>query len=634
VEFEIEHNEPAGSGQWAVGKFIRSFDLSQAPLLHVGLLKLAEEEHLLLVDIHHIVGDGTSMGILIDDFIGFYLGERLFPLNVQYKDFALWQGQLKESGKIREQENFWLSIYPPSVDVPRLDLPFDFPRPAVFSFAGDHYSFTLEAKTAAHLKEIGTRTGSTLYMSLLAAFNILLCKYTSREDIVVGSVVMGRPHTDLLPIAGMFVNTLPLRNRLQGQQTCLQSVKEIKENSIRAFENQDIQFEDLVEKINPPRDPSRNPIFDVSFVVRNFAGAVKEMKSITVSPYPLENKTAKFDLTLFAFMDEQGGEKEIQFVMEYCTTLFKAETIQRMAEHLLTVIRQMVDNPGLRIHEIDLLTEREKQHLLFDFNDTTVDYPKDKTLHQLFAEQVARTPDSTAITGVGTRFIASGSRKISITYNLLNNKSNQLAMLLWEKGAAPDTIVAIMLERSIDMIVAILGTLKADAAYLPIDPDYPQERIDFMLKDSGAGILVSGVSEVSEVSRGSEESEATEVNEKNWLGDFSKLRKVGEGIELILIDKAMDYFTDIPSQHPKQTTIPPTHHIPPTKRTTLTHHTHLTHPTHLCYIIYTSGTTGKPKGNFQTFLPIALMIPGPCFIPFALIFPFGRCTVHCYTAAS
>jgi len=555
IEFEVECydlgaargqvplSEPVPGVTHIINNFVRSFDLSRAPLLRVGLAEPAADRHILLVDMHHIVSDGTSMGILTEDFIRLTNGEKLTQMEIQYKEFALWQKRLVERGELEKQEQYWLGLFPGPGEIPVLSMPTDFPRPAVFSFEGSRYGFKLDTAAVKGFKELSSRSGATLYMVLLAAFNILLHKYTAREDFVVGSAVSGRTHADFQPIIGMFVNTLPMRNQPGSRKTCLEFIKEVKENSIQAFENQDVQFEDLVERINPPRDTSRNPLFDVTFVVQNFERSRQELKSVTFKPISMENKTAKFDLTLLAFVDEKEWKtnkaKEIQFLMEYCTALFKAETIRGMAEHFLTVIRQMAENPELRIHEIDLVTEREKQHLLFDFNDTTVDYPRNKTIHRLFAEQAGRTPDNTALVApLPVKYRTYRTYETYISHQELNNKSNQLAMLLQEKGAAPDTIVAIMLERSIDMIVAILGTLKAGAAYLPIDPDYPQERIDYMLKDSKPLVLLTAPFIADTINR-------------SYKTHMSYLSATGRR----------------PS------------------------------PASLAYIIYTSGTTGKPKGT-------------------------------------
>jgi non-ribosomal peptide synthetase component F len=302
---------------------------------------------------------------------------------------------MMETAQIKEQENYWLEIYPDSAEIPLLNLPTDFPRPAVFCFEGDCYEFKIEPETGSRVKDFSSSIGATLYMTLMACLNILLHKYTGQEDIVVGTGIMGRPHRDIHHIIGMFVNSLAPRNYPGASKTCIEFLKEVKETGIQAFENQDVQFGHLVEQLNPPRDPSRNPIFDVLIVVQNFEPSKREIKAPRFIPYPLENKTSKFDFTLFV----NEIEDEIFFNIEYGSALFKEATIQRMAVHFLNILRQMVSEPGIQIGEMDIIPPGEKQQLLIEFNETAADYPGDKTIHQLFEEQVKRTPDNIAVIG-------------------------------------------------------------------------------------------------------------------------------------------------------------------------------------------------------------------------------------------
>ncbi|MGD2089144.1 MAG: amino acid adenylation domain-containing protein [Candidatus Aminicenantes bacterium] len=541
--------------------FVKPFDLSQAPLLRAGLWKLAEQEHLFLFDIHHIVSDGTSIEILFNDFIRLYEGKKPPQQRIQYKDFILWQHQLLETGQIKEQENYWLQIYPDWAEIPLLNLPTDFPRPPVFCFEGDGYEFKVESETGSRVKDFSSSIGATLYMTLTACLNILLHKYTGQEDIVVGSGIMGRRHGDLHHIIGMFVNSLAVRNYPHNGKTCLEFLKEVKETGIQAFENQDVQFEYLVDQLNPPRNPARNPIFDVLLVVQNFEPSKREIKTPRFIPYPLENKTSKFDLTLF--VDEI--ENEICFNIEYCTALFKKATIQQMADHFLNVLRQVISEPEIKIGDLDILSPGEKQQLLIDFNETTADYPGDKTIHQLFAEQVKTTPDNIAVVGpLQMEYRAYMTYMTYITYRELNNRSNQLAYLLKEKGVGHDTIVGIMGERSIETIVGIMGILKAGGAYLPIDPEYPKNRIKYMLVDSGAKVLVTTT---------------------GLSGKLEKLSIVN--CQLLMVNEkfsARRRLTNPPQQTNSINNYP------------LTINNLQLESASLAYIIYTSGTTGKPKG--------------------------------------
>ncbi|UCH96595.1 MAG: amino acid adenylation domain-containing protein, partial [Candidatus Aminicenantes bacterium] len=410
---------------------------------------------------------------------------------------------------------------------------------------GDCYEFKVERETGARLKDFSSSRSATLYMTLMACLNILLHKYTGQEDIVVGSGIMGRRHGDLHHIIGMFVNSLALRNYPGYSKTCLEFLKEVKETAIQAFENQDVQFEYLVEQLNPPRDPSRNPIFDVLIVLQNFESSRREMKTLRYTPYPLENKTSKFDFTLFV----SEIEDEIFFNIEYCTALFKKATIQRMAIHFLNVIRQMVNEPGIKIGDIDILTPGEKQQLLIDFNETAIDYPGDKTIHQLFEDQVERTPDNIAVVGpLQMEYRTYMSYTTYITYQELNRESNPLAHLLRKRGVKPDTIVGLMMECSVEMIIGILGILKAGGAYLPIDPQYPAPRKVYMLKDSAVKWLLTNVSKEGELDPVSKEMAVIDLRDKHlYTGD---------------------------NRNPK----------------------HINKASDLVYMIYTSGSTGKPKG--------------------------------------
>ncbi|MGD2085546.1 MAG: amino acid adenylation domain-containing protein [Candidatus Aminicenantes bacterium] len=468
--------------------FIRPFDLLNAPLLRAALVPLQplkQDSYLLLFDMHHIISDGTSLMVLMEDFIKLYALQELPPIKIQYKDFSQWQNSLVQSKKIKEQEDYWLNLY--QAEIPRLNLPLDYPRPNVISFAGDSYNFKLPAGDAVKFKKVVSDHGTTVYMSLLTVFNILLYKYTRQEDIIVGCGIVGRPHVDLEAVIGLFVNTLAMRNYPKPTKTSRQFLKEVKENSIKAFENQDVQFEDLVDKLNPQRNPARNPLFDVLFVFQNFESSEKQTGGVSIVPYAFENNTSKFDLMLTAFETKH----EIQFNLEFCTDLYRRDTIERLAGHFIKIIAEIIEKPMKTIGEIELLSPSEKKMLIDQFNATAVPYPRDKTIHELFEHQVEKTTDHVALLGKIPNPKSQIPNKISITYRELNKQSHQLAHLLKEKGVRAEEIVGIMGDRSVEIIIGILGILKAGAAYMPIDPDYPQERKQYMLKDSGAKILLT-----------------------------------------------------------------------------------------------------------------------------------------------
>ncbi|MDQ1352897.1 MAG: tyrocidine synthetase, partial [Acidobacteriota bacterium] len=517
-----------------IKEFIRPFDLSKAPLLRLGLVKLAEEEHLLLVDMHHIISDGVSIDVLVQDFSSLYSGKELPEMKLQYKDYAEWQNRERGSKKILAQGEYWKKEY--EGEIPVLELPTDYARPDVQAFDGERVNFEVSSETSGILKAMALETGATLYIVLLALYSIFLAKLSSREDIVIGSPVAGRRHSDLEKIIGMFVNTLALRVYPAGEKNFSYFLQEVKEKTLKDLENQEYQYEDLVEEVAVTRDLSRNPLFDTMFALQNTGTQKFDIPGLTLLPCEYENKTAKFDLILNG-LETEG---KLLFTLDYCTKLFKRETIERFITYFINIIHGAVENKHRRISDFEIITAEEKERLLYDFNNTYVEYPKDKTIHRLFEEQVEQNPDRIALVGAtAVETLRATSLQISptylqITYRQLNEQSDRLAGVLIEKGVLPDTIVGLMMERSVEMIIGILGILKSCGAYLPIDPDYPQERIDYMLKDSGAKLL---------------------VNEKFFGGpggDFSKK--------------------------------------PPARRG------HFRYSNHLAYIIYTSGSTGRPKG--------------------------------------
>ncbi|MCB2311578.1 amino acid adenylation domain-containing protein [Clostridium tagluense] len=512
-----------------VRDFVKAFDLNKAPLLRVGLIKLEEEKYILMFDMHHIISDGVSMGILINEFVKIYEENELELLRIQYKDYSQWQNSLLKSDLMREQKEYWIDRF--SNEIPVLNIPTDFIRPTIQSFEGDSISFKLNRELTKDLKRISKETGSTMYMVLLSGVNILLSKYSGQEDIIVGSPIAGRPHADLEKIIGIFVNTLAMRNYPEGSRTYEDFLKEVKENALKAYENQDYQFDELIDKLSIPRDISRNPLFDVMFTMDNMDSEEFRLKDLVLKGYKQEHKVAKFDLTFSA--SEVGDE--IIFELEYSKKLYKIETIERMVEHFINVIKVITGDKKIKLSEIEMLTEDEKHKLLFEFNDTYAEYPRDKTIHELFEEQVEKTPDNIAVV----------FEDKELTYRELNEKANRLARTLREKGVKPDSIVGIMVERSADSIVGIMGVLKAGGAYLPIDQEYPEERIKYMLQHSKTNILLT---------------QSKFMGELNFLG------------QLINLEDEKSYANSLDNLE------------------------NISASTDLAYVIYTSGSTGKPKG--------------------------------------
>jgi len=450
-------------------------------------------------------------------------------LRLQYKDYSVWQASSNQQAEFREQEAYWLKLY--CGEIPVLQLPIDYPRPVVRSFAGSLTSFEISADEAGMLKEVALSEGATMFMVLLAIFNILLSKLSSQEDIIVGIPIAGRRHADLEKIIGMFVNTLALRSFPVGEKTFREFLKELKERTLKAFENQEFQFEDLVERVSVNRDTSRNPLFDIMFVLQNTEA--DEISPPGEEQYDHKQQTSKFDLTLNAV--EYGSV--IGFIVEYCTKLFSRETIEKIIRYFKKIVSAVISSPRGKIWEIDIISEEEKEQVLYQFNHTRVEYPTDKTLHQLFEEQAASSPGKIAV-------IFQDSQ---LTYNELNGKSNRLAGLLRKKGVKPGNIVGILLDRSLEMIVSILAILKSGGAYVPLDTQYPVERIKYILADSEVGIVLS---------------------RRDLLGNL----KFGEGEDVIILNVEELYQGE--SLNPEM----------------------INRSNDAAYIIFTSGSTGAPRG--------------------------------------
>ena len=483
VKFEIEHYDAShGEEKTFIKNFVRSFDLAKAPLLRVGLIKLKKEKHVLMVDMHHIISDGISLQILVEEFVALYTHKELPFLRLQYSDFTWWQGSEKYREALLKQEFYWKKQF--EGEIPVLELPTDYTRPGVKQFEGSRTSFEIGEEEAGALRKLASDEGVTLYMILHAVYYIFLSKVSNQEDIVIGTPTAGRRHADLEHIIGMFVNTLALRNYPSGEMTFRAFLDELKEMSLEAFENQDYQYEELVEEVTENWDVSRNPLFDTMFVWQNIDISEIDIPGLKLVPYKYENETSKFDLILIGM----EGEKKLWLTFEYCTKLFKRESIERFITYFMNIVRDVVKNKQQRISQLEIITDEEKNRLLYNFNAAQTEFPRDKTIHQLFEEREDRVSDHIAVIGPSLRGASPSSH---LTYHELNKKSNQLAHLLRQKGSECDMIAGIMVERAIEMIIGIFGILKAGGAYLPIDPNYPRERIDFMLNDSGAYILLT-----------------------------------------------------------------------------------------------------------------------------------------------
>ncbi|AVH69219.1 non-ribosomal peptide synthetase [Nostoc sp. 'Lobaria pulmonaria (5183) cyanobiont'] len=467
--------------QQAAQEAQQPFDISSDYLLRVKLLRLDEQEHIVLLTMHHIASDGWSVGVLVQELATLYPSfcnhqpSPLPELPIQYVDFAAWQRQWLEAEVLQSQISYWRQQLE---DAPKvLELPTDYLRPAIGTFRGATYSFELSYELSVALNKLSQQQGSTLFMTLLAAFQTLLWRYTGQEDIVVGSPIANRNRAEIEGLIGFFVNTLVLRTNLTGNPSFEELLKRVREVALGAYAHQDLPFELLVEQLQPQRDLSHTPLFQVMFVLQNAPMSALELPDLTLSPVESDSNTAKFDLTLYMSETESG----LVGNLEYNTDLFAENSIQRMAAHLQTLLSGIVTNPQASLSELSLLTQTEKHQLLQEWNDTEVEYPQQLCIHELFEVQVQKTPDAVAVVFEDEQ----------LTYWELNTRANQLAHYLQQLGVKPEVLVGICVERSLYMIIGLLAILKAGGAYIPLDPSYPQERLVFMLQDAQIPILLT-----------------------------------------------------------------------------------------------------------------------------------------------
>ncbi|WP_276203580.1 non-ribosomal peptide synthetase [Paenibacillus fonticola] len=527
VQLELEYEERIAGAEHEedlLHDFVHPFDLGKAPLIRIKAVKIGEDKTVLLLDMHHIISDGMSVDILTNELSKLYNGEQLQPLSVQYKDYSEWM----RARDLSEQKKYWQGVF--KEPAPVLDLQLDYLRPQTQSFKGHCINGMLTAKQKTAVDNLCRKTGTTAYMVLLSTLMVLLGKYSRQEDIVIGSPISGRTHKDTEQMVGMFVNTLAMRGYPKGDKKVLDFLKEVRESALKAYENQEYPFEELVESVEVRRDLSRNPLFDVMFVLQNNEQANLEMNGFKMTYIDSEHTVAKFDLSLSISETEDG----YAMTWEYCTDLLKLESVERMMKHFSRLVDELTANPEGTISELSVVDEEEQRLVIETFNDTAAEYPREKTVVGLFEEQVQQTPDHIAVVFEDEQ----------MSYTMLNEKANQLAYKLRELGVKPDDRVAILAQRSIEMIIGIYGILKAGGAYVPVDPSYPENRIQYMLEDCGPKAILLG------------------RVEPPIKGDIPVID---------LLDK--EVYSGV-------TTNP----------------VHVNTPKDLMYVIYTSGTTGKPKG--------------------------------------
>ena len=533
---------------WATQAGEYRFDLTRGPLLRVSLANCAVDEHVLLIVIHHIVSDGWSLGVLEQELralYGAYAHGEPSPLAepvVHYSDYAIWQREWLQGRVLQDQLDFWRQRLQGAPA--ELQLPTDHPRPAVESFRGATQKFKLPAALSAALTELAKRQGATLFMVCLAIYQLLLSRWSGQRDIVVGSPTAGRRSSELEGLIGFFVNTLPLRAELAPEMTFQELLAQVKDTTLAAFAHQDVPFDALVKELRPDRSLARQPIFQVALAMQNYPTGGRETSGLRWSRVDLQWETTYFDLTLYLHETANG----LAGAFEYATDLFAAETIERMVGHLGTLAEQIVTWPDRPLRRLAMMTPAESRQLLRTWNATAAPYD-DRCIHELFAEQLVRTPDATAVVFEGE----------ALTYSQLERRANRLANRLLARGATTDVIVGVFLERSIEMVVGMLATLKAGAAYLPLDPELPEQRLLTILEDAQVGLVLARAST------------------RERLSKMTAAHIIEVDVEDPTVPEHLQ--VNVPAR-----------------------------PDQLAYIIYTSGSTGRPKGVLVNHRGVASLI--------------------------
>ncbi|HST59834.1 MAG TPA: condensation domain-containing protein, partial [Longimicrobium sp.] len=516
----------------------RAFDLSAGPLFRASLLRLDAEEHVLLLSMHHIVSDGWSMGVLLRELSALYTAYRegrespLAELPVQYADYAVWQREQLEGEGLERQLAYWRERLGGAPEL--LELPTDHPRPAVQTYRGATVPVDLAPELLERLRALGRSEGATLYMTLLAAFQVLLSKYSGSEDIVVGSPIAGRMKKEVEELIGLFVNTLVLRTDLSGDPSFRETLRRAREVTLGAYAHQEVPFEKLVAELQPERTLSHSPLFQVLFQLDKAGGGGGALPGLRARSAGAEQATAQFDLSLELAATPQG----LRGRLIYSTDLFERGTAERMLGHLARVLEQVAADPDVPLSRLALAGPEERAQVVVEWNRTEAEYPRDASIHALFEAQAGRTPDAVALVW--------GAEEL--TYRELDARANQLAHHLAGLGVGPESRVGLRLERSVENVIATLGVLKAGGCCVPVDTSYPAERMELMLADSGARVLVS-------------RSELVPA-------------ETGQSLRVVCLDQAGEAVAGCPGYPPRNGAS----------------------AGNLAYVFYTSGSTGRPKG--------------------------------------
>jgi amino acid adenylation domain-containing protein/non-ribosomal peptide synthase protein (TIGR01720 family) len=524
------------------------FDLTNGPLIRLVILNLGEGDAVIILIMHHIISDGWSLGILIEELFTLYefflTGNKhdLPDAEIQYIDFSSWQRDWLSGEKLKEQVNYWKSYLDgcPSL----LDLPLDFQRPSIQRNRGGQLEFRISNDILPGLKSLCQAEGATLFMALLAAFNVLLSRYSSQKDIVIGTPIANRNRIELEKIIGFFANTIVIRTKIDGRPSFRELLRQVQTHTVSSYDHQDLPFEMLVDEIQPERDMSYTPIFQVMFVFQNIPANKKIIPGIKLELLPVHMGTSKFDLNLVL----SEVDNDIFGTIEFNTDLFALETIEAMAGHYTEIVRWAGRFPDNFIGKIPFLSEDERVRLLSDWNDTQWKLPEEVNIVSLFEKQARLVPDRIAVLA-DTR----NGMDEKVSYQELNDRSNRLARYLKSLGVKRDEVVGLYMERSVEMIIGLVGILKAGGAYLPLDPSYPEERLSYIIKDAsdaiGRGLVVV-----------------------THHGLAAKLP--GNAASIVMLDEEWELIQDRPGENLDE----------------------VIHETDLAYVIYTSGSTGRPKG--------------------------------------
>ncbi len=525
--------------RWLINQEARHLcDLKRGPLFRTALVRMGgKQEHVMVLTLHHIITDQWSNEILVRELTSLYqahsIGQPspLVPLPIQYADYALWQRQWLQGKVLETQLAYWRKQL---TGISPLALPTDHSRPSVRTSRGAIQTRLVPPTVLTQLQALSLQEGVTLFMLLLAAFQVLLLRYTRQSDISVGTPVANRTRSEIEDVIGFFVNTLVIRNDLSGNPTFKQLLCHVREVCLQAYAHQDIPFEKVVEELEPERDLSHTPLFQVMFALQHALHEQRALAEEGIGPQVVESTKCKFDLT-FSLVEVRQG---LRCSLEYSSDLFEADTITRLLNHWLILLQGLVQTPQAHICELPLLTQDEREHLLVEWNATRATYPEQLCLHHLFERQVVRTPDAIAIEYTHEQ----------LTYEQLNRRANQVAHYLQRLGVGPEVLVGVALERSLALVIGILGILKAGGAYVPLDITYPKLRLASIVEDAHISILLTN---------------------NLFREDLPAVERV--------VDLDNDW-TTIATSNGEESPIS------------------ATQPANLAYVIYTSGSTGQPKG--------------------------------------